>query len=64
MGYMFSGILPQSWQVAVMSFGSVALLYLIVEELLVEAHEKCDPILGPLMLFIGFGAMLVTAIVI
>lgn len=38
----------------VLAFGSAALLYLAVEELLVEAHEEREtPILGA-MFFLGF----------
>jgi zinc transporter, ZIP family len=64
LGYLFIGSMLEHWQVATMAFGAVALLYLITEELLVEAHQKAEPTLGPFMLFIGFGAMLVTAMVI
>lgn len=39
---------------AVLAFGAAALLYLVVEELLVEAHEEAEtPILGA-MFFVGF----------
>jgi ZIP family zinc transporter len=42
-----------------LSFGLIALLYLVTEELLVEAHEKPDTPLISAMFFIGFlGLML------
>lgn len=39
---------------AVLAFGSVALLYLAVEELLVEAHEQTETTLLGAMFFAGF----------
>ncbi len=42
-----------------LSFGLMALLYLVTEELLVEAHEKPDTPLSSAMFFVGFlGLML------
>lgn len=38
----------------VLSFGSAALLYLVTEELLVEAHETPDTLLATTMFFVGF----------
>lgn len=43
----------------VLSFGLAALLYLVTEELLREAHEERETTLGTLMFFIGFLAFLV-----
>ena len=40
------------------SFGLMALLYLVTEELLVEAHEKPDSAIISSMFFIGFLALL------
>jgi len=54
------GALPGPWLTGFLAFGLVALLYLVTEELLVEAHEG-----GPeapwiaAMFFIGFLALLV-----
>ncbi len=46
---------------AVLAFGAAALLYLVVEELLVEAHEaKETPVLAA-MLFVGFIALFAIA---
>mgnify|MGYP000439235608 CR=1 FL=1 len=39
-------------------FGTAALLYLVTEELLVEAHEKPDTPLISSMFFVGFLALL------
>ena len=39
------------------AFGLVALLYLVTEELLVEAHEKPDPPLATAVFFVGFFLM-------
>jgi ZIP family zinc transporter len=41
-----------------LSFGLMALLYLVTEELLVEAHEKPDSPLITAMFFVGFLALL------
>lgn len=37
-----------------LSFGSAALLYLVTEELLVEAHEAGETTFAPSMFFAGF----------
>lgn len=44
---------------AVLSFGAAALLYLVTEELLREAHEERETALGTAMFFVGFLAFLV-----
>ncbi|MBE7185969.1 MAG: transporter [Methylobacterium mesophilicum] len=46
------------WITGFLSFGLMALLYLVVEELLVEAHEKPDSPLISAMFFVGFLALL------
>jgi ZIP family zinc transporter len=38
----------------VLAFGAAALLYLAVEELLVEAHEQAETTLSAAMFFTGF----------
>lgn len=43
----------------VLSFGLAALLYLVTEELLREAHEERESTLGTAMFFVGFLAFLV-----
>lgn len=43
----------------VLSFGVAALLYLVVEELLREAHEERETTLGTAMFFVGFLSFLV-----
>lgn len=53
--------LTGAWMEAVLSFTCAALLYLVTEELLVEAHEEVEGPETPLMtavLFIGFLALL------
>ncbi len=47
-------ILPQAYTTALLSFGVAALLYLVTEELLVEAHEVKDTPLITASFFIGF----------
>ncbi len=64
LGYWLLGTLESQMQTAAMAFGSVALLYLVTEELLVEAHESGETSLGSMLLFLGFGAMLIAAMVI
>jgi ZIP family zinc transporter len=44
---------------AVLSFGCAALLYLVTEELLVEAHEVPETSLAAAMFFVGFLALFV-----
>ena len=63
LGYLVLGVFEPDWQVSAMAFGAVALLYLVSEELLVEAHEEGMTSAGPLLLLVGFGAMLVLAMV-
>lgn len=42
----------------VLSFGCAALLYLVTEELLVDAHESGETTIGTTMFFVGFLAFL------
>ena len=44
---------------AVLSFGLAALLYLVTEELLREAHEERESAIGTAMFFLGFLIFLV-----
>ena len=46
---------------ATLAFGTVALLFLVTEELLAEAHERPDTPLLTAMFFIGFLAMLLAS---
>lgn len=48
------GHLPASWQAVAFAFGLVALLYLVTEELLTEAHEKPETAWGTAAFFVGF----------
>ncbi len=51
-------LLPPVYIAGFLSFGLMALLYLVTEELLVEAHEKPDTPLISSMFFIGFLGLL------
>ena len=51
-------LLPSPVITAFLAFGLVALLYLVTEELLVEAHEEPDSPLITAMFFVGFLALL------
>lgn len=50
---------PISFQIGVLSFGVAALLYLVTEELLVEAHEVAETTFAAAMFFVGFLLFLV-----
>ena len=50
----FSAQLSSGLLVGTLSFATAALLYLVVEELLVEAHRKEDRIATPAFFFAGF----------
>lgn len=47
----------------VLSFGLVALLYLVTEVLLIEAHEVPDTLLSTTTFFMGFLAFLIISII-
>jgi len=47
----------------ILSFGLAALLYLVTEELLVEAHEEKETPVATLMFFVGFLGFLVIGMV-
>jgi len=51
--YFLSGLTGFAFD-AVLSFGAAALLYLVTEELLVEAHESKESPLSVAMFFVGF----------
>ena len=52
------GSFPPDWIIGFLAFGLMALLYLVTEELLVEAHEKPDTPLISAMFFVGFLGLL------
>lgn len=55
-----AGGLPGPWLAGLFSFGLIALLYLVTEELLIEAHEeKEDTPLVTAMFFVGFLGLIV-----
>lgn len=51
-------MLPDAWRTGFYAFGLIALLYLVTEELLVEAHECPESPLTTSMFFVGFMAIL------
>ena len=54
---VFQGV-PQAWLTGFFAFGLVALLYLVTEELLVEAHEQPDTPIATAVFFVGFFALI------
>jgi len=50
--------LPGAGKTAFYAFGLIALLYLVTEELLVEAHERPETPFSTAMFFVGFMAIL------
>ena len=55
---LFRGM-PGAWLTGFFAFGLVALLYLVTEELLVEAHEKPETPLATAVFFVGFFLLIV-----
>jgi len=53
-GYLISGALSGAALIFAISFAAAALLYLVVEELLVEAHAGGDTPWGTALFFVGF----------
>lgn len=53
-----ASLLPEMWFTALLALGLVALLYLVTEELLVEAHEVEDTPVTTAMFFVGFLGLL------
>ena len=60
-GLLAAGSFTGHIRTAVVAFGAAALLYLVVEELLVEAHKSGDTTLGSLLFFVGFGGGVILA---
>ena len=58
-GVLLFEVLDGDWQIGILAFGSAALLYLVTEELLVEAHDQGETVVGTSMFFVGFGSSLV-----
>lgn len=63
-GKLLLGGLSGSPYAAMLGFGSAALLYLVTEELLVEAHEVPETPAATAMFFVGFLALLVMMMVV
>lgn len=53
-GILILNLLPSSFFTEALSFGAAALLYLVIEELLVEAHETKDTPIITSSFFLGF----------
>lgn len=51
---LFLGGVSTTVMAVVLAFGAAALLYLVVEELLVEAHEEAESVALGMMFFLGF----------
>lgn len=62
-GYLVLSAMSPTGMEIVLSFGLAALLYLVTEELLVEAHEEGDTPLATATLFAGFLVFLVIGMV-
>ena len=60
-GLMATSSFTGDIKTAVIAFGAAALLYLVVEELLVEAHKTGDTTIGSLLFFVGFGGGVILA---
>ena len=62
LGFILLDQLNGPWQLALLSFGAAALLYLVTEELLVEAHRgDGETTIGSALFFVGFAATLAVA---
>jgi ZIP family zinc transporter len=62
LGFVLLDQLNGPWQLALLSFGAAALLYLVTEELLVEAHRgDGETTIGSALFFVGFAATLAVA---
>ncbi|HAN79447.1 MAG TPA: transporter [Bacteroidales bacterium] len=62
-GSIMLSILSENSITYVLAFGLSALMYLVTEELLVEAHEHKDTPLNTAVFFIGFFIFLIVAII-
>ena len=56
--FLFRGMSPV-WLTGFFAFGLVALLYLVTEELLVEAHEKPETPFATTVFFVGFFLLII-----
>lgn len=63
LGAIFLHNLSGSLLEGVLAFGCAALLYLVIEELMVEAHEEKETPVQTAMFFLGFIALLVTEMI-
>lgn len=63
LGGMMMSLISEPALEIVLSFGLAALLYLVTEELLIEAHEEKETPLATSMFFVGFLAFLILGMV-
>ena len=62
LGILLLGVLSDPWRLGLLAFGTAALLYLVTEELLVDAHEgNNDSTIASALFFVGFGLTLAIA---
>jgi ZIP family zinc transporter len=62
LGIALLGWLSDPWRLGMLAFGTAALLYLVTEELLVEAHSGgSDSNIASALFFVGFGVTLAIA---
>ena len=57
-GFKIFDLFPGNYSIEILSFGSAALLYLGIEELLLEAHRVRDKVWTPALFFLGFWLIL------
>jgi zinc transporter, ZIP family len=62
-GYLALGGLTGAWMEAMLAFALAALLYLVTEELLVEAHEVPETPIATAMFFAGFLLLLIVSMI-
>lgn len=58
-GFLVLAAVPATGLEVVLAFGLAALLYLVTEELLIEAHEEKETPMATMMFFVGFLVFLV-----
>lgn len=62
LGIAILGWVSEAWRLGLLAFGTAALLYVVTEELLVEAHKgKNETTIGSAVFFVGFGLTLAIA---
>lgn len=62
LGILLGSSLEGPYRAGLIAFGCAALLYLVVEDLLVEAHQTGESTFGSIQFFVGFGIGILLAI--